>query len=78
MIPKKKERKSAQVRAPKLLYDAYFIFRNKHLSTDLLNLPVTIYNIFQNFRLLFQNEKGPLSIIFSAKREEKGEQFCVV
>lgn len=55
-----------------MLYDAYFLFRNKHLSTDLFILPVTIYNIFQNFRLLFQNEKRPfIHYLFSKKDRRK-------
>ena len=73
VIPKKKKKKkSTQVSASKLPYDAYFIFRNKHLSTDLFILLVTIYNIFNNFRLLFQNKKRPfIHYLFSKKERRK-------
>ena len=72
VIPKKKKKKKINsIRESKLLYDAYFIFRNKHLSIDFILL-VTIYNIFQNFRLLFQNKKRPfIHYLFSKKERRK-------
>lgn len=53
-IPKK-EKKKNQAKSPKMLYDAYFIFRR---SKQRFILTVTIYYIFQNFSLLFQKIKN--------------------
>ena len=72
-----KRKKKNQAKSPKMLYDAYFIFRR---SKQRFILTVTIYYIFQNFSLLFQKIKNKtLYLLYfqwkREKREEKEEQF---
>lgn len=58
------------------LYDVYFIFRNKDLSTD---LTFTVYT-FQNRRFFFKNKREKLFIHYlsSNRRDEKEKHFCGV
>lgn len=50
-----------------VLCDAYFIFSNKDLSTD---LTFPIYTL-QNCRLFFKNKKPFIHFLFSKKEEKK-------